>query len=152
MCFRRAYFEQYGRRYTSVIPTNVFGPHDNFSIEDGHVLPGLIHKAYIAQSKLYCIVLKVVHVHAVHHLCSCAAKSNLIFAHSPFSFILAFFNTVETNWRHWICDRYVDQCDPKNIHIYLNIGAVTINVSDYVQYKNSSWWKLMRRFVVILLW
>lgn len=49
--FHRAYFEQYGRRYTAVIPTNVFGPHDNFSIEDGHVLPGLIHKAYIAQSK-----------------------------------------------------------------------------------------------------
>ncbi|CAG5863146.1 unnamed protein product [Menidia menidia] len=45
----RAYFQQHGRCYTAVIPTNVFGPHDNFSIEDGHVLPGLIHKAYIAQ-------------------------------------------------------------------------------------------------------
>ncbi|CAL9695480.1 unnamed protein product [Knipowitschia caucasica] len=44
----RAYFQQYGRSYTAVIPTNVFGPHDNFSIEDGHVLPGLIHKAYLA--------------------------------------------------------------------------------------------------------
>ncbi|XP_056235210.1 GDP-L-fucose synthase-like [Seriola aureovittata] len=47
----RAYLQQHGRCYTAVIPTNVFGPHDNFSIEDGHVLPGLIHKAYIAQSK-----------------------------------------------------------------------------------------------------
>lgn len=47
----KGYFEQYGRCYTSVIPTNVFGPHDNFSIEDGHVLPGLIHKAYIAQKE-----------------------------------------------------------------------------------------------------
>lgn len=47
----RAYFQQHGRCYTAVIPTNVFGPHDNFSIEDGHVLPGLIHKAYIAQSE-----------------------------------------------------------------------------------------------------
>ncbi|XP_076844321.1 GDP-L-fucose synthase-like isoform X3 [Brachyhypopomus gauderio] len=45
----RAYFEKYGRRYTAVIPTNVFGPHDNFNIEDGHVLPGLIHKTYKAQ-------------------------------------------------------------------------------------------------------
>ena len=51
--FYRAYFEQYGRSYTSVIPTNVFGPHDNFNIEDGHVLPGLIHKAYRAQSKTF---------------------------------------------------------------------------------------------------
>ncbi|ROL43048.1 GDP-L-fucose synthase [Anabarilius grahami] len=40
----RSCFEKYGRRYTAVIPTNVFGPHDNFNIEDGHVLPGLIHK------------------------------------------------------------------------------------------------------------
>lgn len=47
----RAYFEQHERPYTSVIPTNVFGPHDNFNIEDGHVLPGLIHKTYIAKSK-----------------------------------------------------------------------------------------------------
>ena len=40
----RAYHQQHGRCYTSVIPTNVFGPHDNFNVEDGHVLPGLIHK------------------------------------------------------------------------------------------------------------
>uniref|UniRef100_A0A672NM04 Tissue specific transplantation antigen P35B n=1 Tax=Sinocyclocheilus grahami TaxID=75366 RepID=A0A672NM04_SINGR len=41
------YFQQYGQRYTAVIPTNVFGPHDNYNIEDGHVLPGLIHKTYL---------------------------------------------------------------------------------------------------------
>ncbi|MEJ1271620.1 pyrroline-5-carboxylate reductase-like [Cricetulus griseus] len=40
----RAYFQQHGCTFTAVIPTNVFGPHDNFNIEDGHVLPGLIHK------------------------------------------------------------------------------------------------------------
>ncbi|XP_043076133.1 GDP-L-fucose synthase-like isoform X1 [Puntigrus tetrazona] len=47
----RAYFQQYGRRYTAVIPTNVFGPHDNYNIEDGHVLPGLIHKTYLAKKE-----------------------------------------------------------------------------------------------------
>ncbi|XP_055656493.1 GDP-L-fucose synthase isoform X2 [Falco peregrinus] len=45
----RGYFEQHGCRFTTVIPTNVFGPHDNFNIEDGHVLPGLIHKVYLAK-------------------------------------------------------------------------------------------------------
>ncbi|XP_030075793.1 GDP-L-fucose synthase [Microcaecilia unicolor] len=45
----RAYFQQHGCRYTAVIPTNVFGPHDNFNIDDGHVLPGLIHKVYLAK-------------------------------------------------------------------------------------------------------
>nr|AAH92891.1 Zgc:110348 [Danio rerio]AAI65091.1 Zgc:110348 protein [Danio rerio] len=47
----RTCFKQYGRRYTAVIPTNVFGAHDNFNIEDGHVLPGLIHKTYLAKKE-----------------------------------------------------------------------------------------------------
>lgn len=29
--------------------TNIYGPYDNFSIDDGHVIPGLIHKCYIAK-------------------------------------------------------------------------------------------------------
>ncbi|XP_058421068.1 GDP-L-fucose synthase isoform X4 [Diceros bicornis minor] len=45
----RAYFQQHGCTFTAVIPTNVFGPHDNFNIEDGHVLPGLIHKVHLAK-------------------------------------------------------------------------------------------------------
>lgn len=45
----RGYADQHGIKYTSVIPTNVFGPHDNFNIDDGHVLPGLIHKVYKAK-------------------------------------------------------------------------------------------------------
>jgi len=36
-------------RFTSVIPTNLFGKHDNFNIENGHVLPGLMHKCMKAQ-------------------------------------------------------------------------------------------------------
>ncbi|KAF5833616.1 putative GDP-L-fucose synthetase [Dunaliella salina] len=42
--------EQYGCMYTSVVPTNIFGKHDNFSIDDGHVIPGLIHKCYNAMN------------------------------------------------------------------------------------------------------
>ncbi|CAM4686709.1 unnamed protein product [Leuciscus chuanchicus] len=42
---------QYGLRYTAVIPTNIFGPHDNFNIEDGHVMPGLVHKTYLAKKE-----------------------------------------------------------------------------------------------------
>lgn len=45
----RAVSEQYGYKYKCVIPTNIYGPHDNFSLTDGHVIPALIHKAYIAQ-------------------------------------------------------------------------------------------------------
>jgi len=48
--FFSAYNQQHGGLFTSVIPTNVFGPSDNFSIDDGHALPGLIHKVWLAKS------------------------------------------------------------------------------------------------------
>lgn len=47
----RAYAEEYGCNFTSIIPTNIYGPHDNFSIENGHVIPGLIHKCYLAKKE-----------------------------------------------------------------------------------------------------
>lgn len=50
-CMNVCYKDQYGCNFTAVIPTNVYGPHDNFSISDGHVIPGLIHKCYIAKEK-----------------------------------------------------------------------------------------------------
>jgi GDP-L-fucose synthase len=45
----RSYREQYGLNYVSVIPTNIYGPNDNFSLTHGHVMPMLIHKLYLAQ-------------------------------------------------------------------------------------------------------
>ncbi|XP_008327925.1 GDP-L-fucose synthase-like [Cynoglossus semilaevis] len=47
----RAYFKQYGRCYTAVIPTNLFGPHDNFTAENGHMLPAVIGKVYRAKQE-----------------------------------------------------------------------------------------------------
>ncbi len=47
----RAYREQYGVNYTSVIPCNIYGPNDNFSLEHGHVIPMLMHKLYLAQQR-----------------------------------------------------------------------------------------------------
>ena len=45
----RAYNQQYGTKYFCVIPTNVYGPRDNYNLENGHVLPALIHKCYLAK-------------------------------------------------------------------------------------------------------
>ena len=45
----RMYRDQYYMNCTSVIPTNIFGKHDNFHLEDSHVIPGLLHKCYLAQ-------------------------------------------------------------------------------------------------------
>ena len=43
----RLYNETSGYHYQCIIPTNIYGPYDNFNIEDSHVIPGLIHKAYL---------------------------------------------------------------------------------------------------------
>jgi len=45
----RLYHQDKGKLFTSVVPTNVFGPHDNWRLEESHVLPGLIHRCYLAQ-------------------------------------------------------------------------------------------------------
>lgn len=47
----KAYKEQYGDNFVCVIPTNIYGPVDNFSLEDGHVIPALIHKCYLAKER-----------------------------------------------------------------------------------------------------
>lgn len=44
-----AYRKQYGVNYCSIIPGNIFGEHDNFDMAHGHVVPSLIHKAYLAR-------------------------------------------------------------------------------------------------------
>jgi GDP-L-fucose synthase len=45
----RSYREQYGLNYKSVIPCNIYGPNDNYDIVNGHVLPSLIHKCFLAR-------------------------------------------------------------------------------------------------------
>lgn len=45
----RAYNEQYGLNYTSVVPCNIYGPNDNYDLENGHVIPSLIHRGYLAK-------------------------------------------------------------------------------------------------------
>ena len=47
----KAYQEQYGDNFICVIPTNIYGKNDNYSLEDGHVIPALIHKCYLAKEK-----------------------------------------------------------------------------------------------------
>ncbi len=45
----KTYREQYNDNFVCVIPTNIYGEYDNFSLEDGHVVPALIHKCYLAK-------------------------------------------------------------------------------------------------------
>tara|TARA_B100001142_G_scaffold269997_1_gene275888 strand:- start:661 stop:1731 length:1071 start_codon:yes stop_codon:yes gene_type:complete len=47
MC--ESYNLQYGTNFISVMPTNLYGPNDNFDLEKSHVLPALIRKVYLAK-------------------------------------------------------------------------------------------------------
>ena len=46
-----AYNAQYGHRYVSVMPTNLYGPNDNYDLQNSHVLPALIRKAHEAMKR-----------------------------------------------------------------------------------------------------
>jgi GDP-L-fucose synthase len=48
MC--RAFNEQHGTRYLPVMPSNVYGPRDNFDLETGHVLAALLRKFHTAKT------------------------------------------------------------------------------------------------------
>lgn len=47
MC--QSYNRQYGSKFISVMPTNMYGPHDNFDLKTSHVLPALIRKFHEAK-------------------------------------------------------------------------------------------------------
>jgi GDP-L-fucose synthase len=49
MC--RAFNEQYRRKYQSVMPSNIYGPNDNYDLEKSHFIPALIRKIYEAKKK-----------------------------------------------------------------------------------------------------
>ena len=47
MC--ESYNLQYGTNYIAVMPTNLYGPNDNFHLENSHVLPAMIRKIHLAK-------------------------------------------------------------------------------------------------------
>ena len=55
--FFRFYNDLGDRLFTSVIPSNMFGPHDNFNLQDGHVVGNIIHKTHIAKCNTHFIIL-----------------------------------------------------------------------------------------------
>ena len=50
MC--ESYNLQYGTNFISVMPTNLYGPNDNFDLEKSHVLPAMIRKIHLAKALL----------------------------------------------------------------------------------------------------
>jgi GDP-L-fucose synthase len=44
----KAYWEQHGKRFMTVCPSNLYGPNDSYDLDRAHVIPALIHKLSIA--------------------------------------------------------------------------------------------------------
>ena len=45
----QSYRKQYGSDFISAMPTNMYGPYDNFDLNNSHVLPAMIHKFHLAK-------------------------------------------------------------------------------------------------------
>jgi len=45
------YYEQYGCNFISAMPTNLYGPNDNYNLKDSHIIPALLRKFYEAITK-----------------------------------------------------------------------------------------------------
>jgi GDP-L-fucose synthase len=54
----KAYQQQHGDDFICIIPTNIYGENDNYSLEDGHVVPSLTHKCYLAKQNNEPFVVK----------------------------------------------------------------------------------------------
>ena len=51
ICQCRSYNQQYGTKYISAMPNNLYGPNDNFDLEKSHVLPAMIRKFHEAKQR-----------------------------------------------------------------------------------------------------
>ena len=47
----QTYQQQYDDNFICVIPTNIYGPNDNYNLDDGHVIPALTHRCYLAKKE-----------------------------------------------------------------------------------------------------
>jgi GDP-L-fucose synthase len=47
------YQRQYGDNFVCIIPTNIYGPHDNFDLHDAHVIPALIRKCWFRGNEAF---------------------------------------------------------------------------------------------------
>jgi len=52
------HYNKIGCNFVCIIPTNIYGSFDNFSLEDGHVIPSLIHNCYLSKEKGVPFVVK----------------------------------------------------------------------------------------------
>jgi GDP-L-fucose synthase len=102
MC--ESYNLQYGTNYIAVMPTNLYGPNDNFHLENSHVMPAMMRKIYLAKlihENNWSAIIKDLNKRPIELL-----KANLL---PPSSFLLPRFdqNVLDVLAKHGIFDNRV---------------------------------------------
>jgi GDP-L-fucose synthase len=99
-----SYNRQYNRDYRSVMPTNLYGPFDNFHLENSHVIPALIRRLHFA---------KINHLSEVAIWGSGEAMREFLYVDDAAAAIIHIMNLAE--------DKYKKNTEPMLSHI--NIGS-----------------------------
>ena len=54
----KVYRQEYNKKFICIIPTNIYGPNDNYNLENAHVIPALIHNCYLAKKNNVPFIIK----------------------------------------------------------------------------------------------
>lgn len=129
----RYFNEQYGTQFISVMPTNLYGPNDNFDLETSHVLPALIRKFHLA--KLLCekkldILRKDILIYSSLQISSEKEIICYLNSHGIFSDYVVLWGS-GTPYREFLyvddlaeaCIFLMRNCNPQDIGEFINIGV-----------------------------
>lgn len=89
----RILHSQYGMQTICLTPTNIYGPSDNFSLENAHVIPALIHKCWLAKTNKELFVVKG----------SGKALRQFIYSYDLADIIISMLNRDDIDYGHFIC-------------------------------------------------
>jgi GDP-L-fucose synthase len=115
----RILFQEHGINTICLTPTNIYGPNDNFNIQDAHVLPALIHKCYLAKKNKDLFVIKG----------SGKPLRQFIFSYDLAKVIKYFLHESDIDHGHYICS------PPASAEV--SIEYVARKIADIMQYSDA---------------
>ena len=129
----RYFNEQYGTKFMSVMPTNLYGPNDNFDLETSHVLPALIRKFHLAKlllKKDFDMIKKDLAIYSSVSFSSEKEIVDYLKKHGIFSNYVTLWGTGSPYREFLYVDDLAEACiflmrnyDAKDIGEFVNIGA-----------------------------
>ncbi len=104
MC--ESYYKQYGCNYISVMPTNLYGPNDNYDLEKSHVLPALIRKMHLGkclENNDWNVIRKDLNKRPIEGISGQNSESEILFILSKYGVVLNSSNEER------VCEEHSDE-------------------------------------------